>query len=428
MTMRTARRWCVCAALAGAVAACGRKEEETKPLVPVQVAPAIRGSIRQIVTADSILYPRDQANIMPKISAPVRRFLVNRGDHVKQGQLLAVLENRDLMGGAVASRGQYAQAEANYRTTASASVPEQVTKAQTDVDAARQALDAAKKLLDSREQLFKEGALARKAVDEAQVAYTQSKGQFELAQQHLQALQSVGKQEQIKAAAAQLETAKGQYESAQAQVAYSEIRSPINGVVTDRPLYVGEMANSGAPLLTVMDVSAVVARVNMAQDQAKDLSVGDEATLTPADGGDPVPGKVTIVSPAVDPNTTTVQVWVQANNPGDRLRAGTSVHVAIVAATLDGVTLIPAAAVFPSAEGGTVVKAVDDKDVAHDKKVVLGVKEEDLVQVVSGVAPGERVVTVGGLGLEDKAKVRVMKPGEKPAGETDEKDEKEGGH
>jgi multidrug efflux pump subunit AcrA (membrane-fusion protein) len=425
MTMRTARLSFVCVASV-ALFACGKKEEETKPPVPVQVAPAIRGSIRQIVTADAILYPRDQANIMPKIAAPVRRFLVNRGDHVRQGQLLAVLENRDLVGGAVASRGQYAQAEANYKTTAAANVPEQVTKAQTDVEAARQALDAAKKLLDSRQQLFNEGALARKAVDEAQVAYAQAKGQFETAQEHLRALQSVGKEEQIKAAAAQLEAAKGQYESAQAQVAYSEIRSPITGVVTDRPLYVGEMANPGAPLLTVMDMSAIVARVNMAQDQAKDVKVGDEATLTPADGSDPVAGRVTIVSPAVDPNTTTVQVWVQATNPGEGLRAGTSVHVAIVAATLDGVTLIPAAAIFPSEEGGTVVKTVDDKDVAHEKKVVVGVKEEDLAQVVSGVAPGERVVTVGGLGLEDKAKVRVMKPGEKGPDEKDEKDEQEG--
>src|SRR5439155_23354183 len=141
--MRTPIRWCLFSVLALAPAACGSKEKETPPVVPVQVAPAIRGSIRQIVTADAILYARDQANIMPKISAPVRRFLVNRGDHVKQGQLLAVLENRDLVGGAVASKGQYAQAEANYRTTASASVPEQVTKAQADVEAARQALDAA---------------------------------------------------------------------------------------------------------------------------------------------------------------------------------------------------------------------------------------------------------------------------------------------
>src|SRR5438445_7590195 len=244
--MRTLIRWCLFSVLALATAACGRKEQETPPVVPVQVAPAIRGSIRQIVTADAILYARDQANIMPKISAPVRRFLVNRGDHVKQGQLLAVLENRDLVGQAVASRGQYGQAEANYRSTTAAAVPEQVTKAQTDVDSARQSLEAAKKLLDSREQLFNQGAVARKQVDEAQVAYAQAKAQFETAQQHLQALQAVGKQEQINTAAAQVEAAKGQYQSAQAQVAYSQIRSPINGVVTDRPLYAGEMAAAGA--------------------------------------------------------------------------------------------------------------------------------------------------------------------------------------
>jgi len=196
MTIRRSRRTSLyaSAALAAVLVACGPKEEEAKPVVPVEVAPAIRGSIRHIVTADAVLYPRDQANIVPKISAPVRRFLVNRGDHVKQGQLLAVLENRDLAGAAQASKAQYEQAQSNYRNTSAASVPEEITKAQADVDAARQSLDAAKKLLDSRQQLLTEGALPRKSVDEAQVAYTQAKGQFDTAQQHLQALQNVGKQ------------------------------------------------------------------------------------------------------------------------------------------------------------------------------------------------------------------------------------------
>ena len=360
MTWRGSFRASLCVAIAASIAACGHKEQEAPPVVPVQVAPAIRGSIRHIVTADAVLYPRDQANIVPKISAPVQKFLVNRGDHVKQGQLLAVLENRDLAGSAEASRGQYEQAQANYRSTAAATVPEEITKAQADLEAARQTLAAAKHLIDSREELFKEGALPRKSVDEAQVGYAQAKGQFDTAQQHLDALQKVGKEEQLKAAAAQLQSAKGQYASAQAQVAYSEIRSPLRGVVTDRPLYVGEMANTGAPLLTVMDLSSVVARTNMAQDQARAVKVGAEATLAPADGSEPIAGKVIIVSPAVDPNTTTVQVWVQAENPGGRLRAGTSVHVSIVAETLDGVTLIPATAVFPSDEGGNVAKVVDD--------------------------------------------------------------------
>ncbi len=424
--MRTIIHLACGTALGLTVIACGKKEAETKPVAPVQVAPAVRGTIRHIVTADAVLFPRDQANITPKISAPIRRFLVNRGDRVKRGQLLAELENRDLAAAAQESRGQFAQAESNYRATADATVPEQVTKAQTDLAAAREGLDAAQKLLESRQQLLKEGATARKTVDEAQVAYAQVKSQFETADQHLKSLQSVGKQEQIKSAAAQVDAAKGHYATAQAQVGYSQIRSPITGVVTDRPLYPGEMANAGAPIITVMDVSAVVARVNMAQDQARDIKVGADATITPADGSEPVDGKVTIVSPATDQNSTTVQVWVQADNPDGRLRAGQSVHVAIVAATIDGATLIPASAILPGEDGGTMVLVVDDKNVAHQKPVQIGVREPEMVQVLGGVDPGERVITVGGLGLDDKAAVRVMKPGEKAAGEEPDKDDDEG--
>ena len=88
------------------------------------------------------------------------------------------------------------------------------------------------------------------------------------------------------------------------------------------------------------------------------------------------------------PNSTTVQVWVQADNPGERLHAGQAVHVSIVAATLEGATLIPAPAVLPNAEGETIVLVVDDKNIAHEKVVQIGVREPEMVQVVAGVEVG----------------------------------------
>jgi len=428
--MRTSIRVCLrfLGALGAAAcvtfAACGKSEPATEPVAPVSAAPAIRGSIRQIVTADAVIYPRDQANITPKISAPVRRFLVNRGDRVREGQLLAELESVDLVAAAAESRGQYGQAQSNYRSVSEVEVPGQLIKAQTDFDAARAGAEAAKTLLDSRQQLSKDGALARKSVDEAEVAYAQARGQFETAQQHLKSLQEIAKDEQVKSAAAQVEAAKGHYDSAAAQVSYAQIRSPINGVVTDRPLYAGEVASPGTPLLTVMDTSSVVARMSMSLSQAKDVKVGDEATVTTAESDEPVTGKVITVSPAVDPNTTTVQVWVQVDNKDGALRAGASARVAITVATIDGAILIPAIAVLPSDEGGTMVLTIDDKEVAHAKPVTVGAREGDQVQVVSGLEAGEKVVTVGGLGLSDKAKVHVLKPGEKKAG-AGEKDEDE---
>jgi multidrug efflux pump subunit AcrA (membrane-fusion protein) len=424
-------------ALLIAASGCSKKEEkEAEPIVPVQLTPVRQDSIRRIITADAVLFPQDQASVMPKISAPVRKFYVNRGDHVKQNQLLAELENRDLVAAAAASKGQFEQAESNLRSTSGAAIPEQVSKAEADIRAAKQTLDAAQKLLDSRQQLFKDGALARKQVDEAQVSYAQARSTFDTAQEHLRALHSVAKQEQVKGAAAQVETARGQYQAAQTQLVYSEIRSPISGVITDRPLYAGEMATPGTPLLTVMDVSRVVARANVPQHLAGPLKIGQTATITPADSREGFEGKVIVVSPAVDPNSTTVQVWVQAPNPGGRLKPGAAVHVAIVAATLRDVVTVPTEAILPSSDGGTAVMAVGADNVAHEKKVQVGVREPDKVQILGGAAVGDQVVISGGVGLQDGAKVRVRKPGEKEEEEKpgekdkdekkDEKEEKKG--
>ena len=427
--MRKTPKWFVPLCLL-VLASCGKKEEkEADPIVPVQVTAVREDSIRRIVTADAVLYPYNQASVTPKISAPVKKFHVNRGDHVKEGQVLAVLENRDLSAAARESKGLYEQAAANYRATSSASLPLQVTTAQANLQAAKEALDAAKKLLDSREQLFKENALARRQVDEAQVAYVQARSQFETAQEQLKTLQSVGKEEQMKAAKAQADASEAHYSGAEAQLAYTEIRSPITGVITDRPIWEGEMASAGTPLLMVMDVSRVVARANSPLEQAAPLKVGDDATITLGDGSDAVQGKVIVVSPAVDANTTTVQVWVQAVNPGERLRPGASVRVSIVAAKVPSAVVVPSAALLPTAEGETVVMVVGSDSLAHEKKVEIGIREPDKVQIVSGVSVGDQVITQGGLGLEDKAKVTIKKPGEEAADDKadDKADEKGAG-
>jgi len=388
---------------------CSKKEaSEAEAPAPVQVTAVTQDTIRRLVAGDGMLFPRDQASVMPKIASPVEKFYVNRGDHVKQGQLLAVLENRDLTAQAAEGQGAMDQAESNLRTTSGASVPEAVVKAQTDVEADKQAMDAAKKVLDSRGQLFKEGALAGRQVDEALVNYTQAKSQFEAAQEHLKVLQAVAKEEQIKTASAQVESAKAHHQSLEAQLSYARILSPIGGVVADRPLYAGEMATPGSPLLTVMDISRVVARVSVPQSQAGTVKVGQPAIITQVDSGQEVPGKVIVVSPATDPASTTVQVWVEAENPGEKLKPGASVHAVIITELFKAATVVPITAILPGEEKGTAVLTVSADSTAHKKQVELGVREGDKVQILSGVRPGEEVVVVGGLGVDDKAKVKII--------------------
>ena len=385
------------------------KEKEAEPVVPVQVTEVRSESVERVITADGILRALDQSSVMPKISAPVSKFYVNRGDHVRKGQLLATLENRDLAAAVVDTRGSMDQAAANYRNISGGTVPEELVKAQSDVQAGKQQVDAAKKLLDSREQLYQEGALARRLVDEAAVAYAQARSQYETAQKHLESLQSVGRHEEVKGAAGQLESAKGKFAAAEAQLAYSEVRSPISGVVADRSIFAGEMANTGTPLLTIVDVSSVIARINVPPAQAAYLRVGQVARITATDSTLEAAGKVTVISPAVDPQSTTVEVWVQAPNRGEQLRPGGTVHVTITAGTIPNALVVQTEALLPSEEGGSLLMVVDNNSVAHQHKVEVGVRTPEKVQILSGAEAGQKVVLSGGVGLPDGAKVRITK-------------------
>jgi HlyD family secretion protein len=389
--------------------ACGKKQEAEVAAPPaVQVTSVTQATIRRIVNGDGVLFPQDQANVIPKITAPVLKFYVRRGDHVKQGQLVAELENRDLVAAAVEAKTAIDQAESNLRATEGATIPDTVVKAQTDLEAARQARDGAKKVLDIREQLFKDGALAGRQVDDSRLAYAQAQSTYQAAEEHLKALQSVGKEEQTKGAAVQVQTAKAHYESQQAQVAYSRVVSPMAGVVADRPLNEGDIAAPGTPLLIIMDVSSVVARVNVPQSDAPFVKVGQKAIITQTDSSEQTEGKVAVVSPSTDPNTTTVQVWVQIANTGERLKPGTAVHASIVTEEYKAASVVPAAAILPGEEGGTAVLTVTSDSIAHTRAVKLGVREGNQVQILSGVNPGDEVVVVGGLGVDDKTKVKVV--------------------
>ena len=388
-------------------AGCSSDRGDLEPTVAVQVAAVEKTSIQQTINTQAILFPHQQAAIVPKISAPVKKFLVKRGSPVRQGQLLAVLENRDLSAAAQENKGSYEQAQASYETTTAAGLPEEIRKAEADAQQAQQTLDAQEKVFESRQQLFADGALPRKELDQSRVDVTQARNQAAITKKHLDALMAIGKQQELKSAAGQLESAKGKYMGAEAQLGYSEIRSPMNGVITDRPLYPGEMAAAGTPLLTVMDISSVIAKAHIPQNDAASLKVGDKGTMTVPGIEEPIKGKVTVVSPALDPNSTTVEVWLEAKNPKHELKPGTSVQLSLTAQTVKDALVVPASSVITTPEGATAVMLAGADGRAHQKAVKLGIRNGDDVQIVEGVTEADKVVSTGAYGLPDKTKIKI---------------------
>jgi multidrug efflux pump subunit AcrA (membrane-fusion protein) len=404
------RQWSVAAIVFALATLSGCKKEETPAVeVTVQAEKPEQGAISEHITADAILTPLAQAAIQPKIAAPVKKLLVQRGAKVKEGQLLAVLENADLTAAALDNRGAYQAAQAAYATATKAQVPEDVQKAGLDYAQAKANLDLNQSIVNSRKQLFAEGAIPGRDLDTAQAALVQAQAAYDAANTHLQSMQKVSREAALKSAEGQLTSAEGKMKGADAQVSYSEIRSPINGVVTDRPLFAGETAPAGAPLITVMDTSVVIAKTHLAQSLAQQMKVGDAAQLQVPGIADPVEAKVALISPALDPGSTTLEVWVKAENQKGELKVGTPVKVIITGRTVEKAWKVPQTAVLTAQDGSKSVMVIGPDGGAHKKPVTLGISDGDDVQVLNGIAPGDTVITGGAYGLDEGTKVKVGK-------------------
>lgn len=394
-------------ALMGIVIAGCKKDETPAPEITVQAGHPEQGAVAEHIVADAILAPVAQAAIAPKISAPVKKFYVQRGAKVKEGELLVVLENSDLTAAAQDNKGAYEAAQAAYVTATKAQVPEDAQKAELDLAQAKANLDLNTSIVNHRKQLFAEGAIPGRDLDTAQAALVQAQAAYDTAAKHLESMRNVSREAALKSAQGQLTSAEGKYKGSAAQVSFSEIRSPINGVVTDRPLFAGETAAAGAALVTVMDTSAVIAKTHIAQSLTQRMKMGDEAAILVPGIADPVAAKVSLISPALDPGSTTVEVWLRADNKAGTLKVGTPVKVSITGRTVEQAWKIPVSSVLTAQDGSKAVMVVGGDGTAHRKAVTLGIQDGQDVQVTSGVSPSDIVITNGAYGLDDGAKVKV---------------------
>ncbi len=394
------------AMLLGILTGC-KKEAAPAPEVTVQAAHPLEGAISEQVTADAVLQPLTQAAIVPRITAPVKKFYVERGQRVHANQLLVTLEDADLAAAAMDTRGSLESARAAYDTATKAQVPEDTLKAESDFALAKANLELNHDIVKSREELFKQGAIPGRDLDTAKAALAQAQAAYDAAKQHLDAVKSVSREAELKAAQGQLTSAEGKFKGAQAQVDFSEIRSPIDGVVTDRPLFAGETAAAGSPLITVMDTTALIAKMHVAESLAVQLKVGNPASVRVPGLTDPVAAKVSMVSPALDPGSTTVEVWLKIDNKAGRLKVGTPVKALVTGRTVAQALQVPDSAILTADDGSKSVMVIGSDGAAHKKPVTPGIDNGTDVEIKSGLTAADMVITSGSYGLDEGTRVKI---------------------
>ena len=396
---------------------CKKPEAEAeKPVAAVEAVHPVVGEIAEEITGDAVLAPVAQAAIAARITAPVKEFYVQRGSRVAAGQLVAVLENKDLAAATLDNQGAYTAAKGAYTAATGVTVPEAETQARLELAQAQATLKLDQSILAARQKLLAQGAIPGRDVDTAQATVLQAQAANDLAQQKYDSLRKSGQGAALETAKGTLESARGKLLGAEAQLGYTQLRSPIKGVVTDRPLFPGETAAAGTAVVTVMDTSVLLAKMHLAQRQAQELVVGSEAELTVPGVEGTVPAKVSLISPALDPGSTTVEVWLRVENGKGTLKAGSAVHATMKGRTVKEALLIPVEALQRWSEGaGKIVMVVGADGTAKKRPVTVGIQTPEQVQILDGLKVDDQVITTGGYGLDDGTKVKVEAAGEKPA-------------
>src|SRR5260370_37163803 len=197
---------------------CKAKEEVPATEVSVEAVADANLPSSEEVPADAVLAPLAQAAITPKITAPVHKLYVQGGAKVKSGQLLAVLENRDLAASELDNKGAYEQAQAAFATAIKASVPEDYQKAEHDVAQTKTNLDLQQSIYNARKSLFAQGAIPGRDLDTAAAALVQAQAAYDIASQHLSSQNALTPDPALHAANAPLLSAQGKYQGAQAGI------------------------------------------------------------------------------------------------------------------------------------------------------------------------------------------------------------------
>src|ERR1041385_225219 len=284
-------------------------EAEVTPTVSVKVAKAEKSTIAAPITAVGTIWPREKADVSSKVSAQIKSMALLKNKLVHAGEVIAVLESRDLQAQRAEAVGALNEARANERSLVTGTIPKTNAEDQKALNDARAKVNNARATYERRRALYDRGGISKKDLESSQLDLTTAENELRLQEQTV-ALRSRSLNPNDRALA-EARTAQAQQHLAtlDAQLSYATIRSPITGIVTDQFQYEGEFASAGGKLVTIADTSTVIVKAPFADTAVAQLKTGDPATVVPTDtSAEEMHGQVTLLSRSSDPTNRTVEV------------------------------------------------------------------------------------------------------------------------
>jgi membrane fusion protein, multidrug efflux system len=383
-----------------------------RPPAPVTVTAAIMQDVPVYLDAIGKTAAREVVSIQPQVSGRITRIHFTDGANVKKGDMLFTIDTRPF--------------EANVRQAQANVSRDLALKKQAEANLAKDIAQQKYADLEAKRyrQLVEQGVVSREQYEQVQSNADSLKATVEADKATVHSAD-----EAIKVDTEAVETAK-------VQLSYCYIHSPIDGRAGQRLVDIGNVVNPGGSggssnnsgsnsgssgnsnsLLVIQKLDPIYADFTIPQDNLAEVQLQMRAgTLKTEvrlpDSEDSVTGTLTFLDNAVQNNTGQVNLRATIPNEGHRFWPGRFVNIRLVLSTVRGAVLVPAVAPQMSANG-SYVYVVKQDSTAEQRPVTLGQRQGDLVVVEKGVEPGERVVTIGQVGVTPGGKVRIEQASEK---------------
>jgi RND family efflux transporter MFP subunit len=349
-------------------------EAEAKKPIAVQVITVAMHDIAPELNLTGVVgaLPDHLVRVTPAVAGKLKKVCVVEGQTVKKGQLIAQLEAAHI-------KDQLDQAEAAVRS------------AETGVKQGQEAVAFANDNLERQKNLFQAEVSAKKDIATAQ-------NQLQTAQL------------QIQSAQAQLQSAKASRSQILTELELTNIRAPIDGVISNRYLNSNDSVDLNAAVVQIVGLESVVVTAALPADSPEQLSIGQHGLIwSESDPQTKYDGTITSISPIVDRASNTIPTQLVCANRAGRLRDGQTVQVAIATKHIARAITIPQSALVPDPSGsGDEMVYVVEADRAHRTAVKCGVVQKGMVQITKGLTPGQKIIAAGAYGLPDGSNVTTV--------------------
>lgn len=360
---------------------------EAPPPVAV-VLPAITVSsvetrrLSDRVLASGMVGPIDQVQVQPLIEGqPIETLLAEVGDMVTAGQVLAHLSTSSL------------ELQKSQLIASRASAAATIAQAEAQLLEARSSADEAQRVNARTQQLRKQGTASQAAADQASASAISATARVSVAVQSLEA------------ARAQANLVEAQIANIELQLSRAEVVAPVAGEVVARNALVGSIATAaGQPMFTLIRDGALELRADVSERDLMRLAAGQTALLQSVASDTPLTGTVRLVEPTIDTTTRLGRARVTVDQP-ELLRSGMFVDAQILVAEREALA-VPVTAVGATGEGATVMRVRDG--LVERVLVKTGIRDSGMVEILSGLAAGDLVVTKAAAFVRDGDRVNPV--------------------